>query len=122
MATFIGFLPKDATPVRGRNTTDITDTTVQAILAAPASASQSYYITSISYMNRTEAEIPFVRVQDNAATPLVYDVANLKTPNASTLHLFWPPLRIAAGAALNGMAVTAVGDVEICVNGFLGTP
>jgi len=122
MARFIGFIPQDAVPFFGANTTDITDTTAQTIKAAPTDTAQAYYITSISYLNRTEAEVPFVRIKDTSGTALLLDVANLKTPNGSVQHSFWPPIKVTTGKGITGEASTTVGDVEVVVNGFLGTP
>lgn len=122
MAAFIGFLPKDATPFRAANTTDITDTTAQTIIAAPSDTAQAYYITSVAYMNRTVAEEPFIRLQDTSDTPLRLDNAQLDAPNNDKFHSFWPPIKVATGKGINGVATSAVGDVEIVVNGFLGTP
>lgn len=122
MAKFIGFLPQDATPQRGANTTDITDTTAQTILSAPSDTGQAYYITSISYMNRTTGEEPFIRINDTSDTPLRLDVCTLDAPNNAYQHVFWPPIKVATGKGVTGEASSAVGDVEVVVHGFLGTP
>lgn len=116
-------LPQDATPVFGTNTTDVTDTTAQQILAGSdlGSTSQAYYITEITVTNKTAAESPVIKVQDDEATPVVLDtfvVGGL----ASVHRKYDPPRQATAGADVDAVALSAVGDCLVTVSGYYGTP
>jgi len=115
----ISGLPDDAAPVSGYNATAISDTTAREILAAVAG--KSYYISSLTFTQPTAAETPTVTIQDDTGTPIVHFVTVLQA--AATVRFdFDPPIKIAAGKALNGKAGSADGDTIVVANGWLGTP
>jgi hypothetical protein len=120
---FAGLIPADATPFNSKNATLITSTTAQEIKAA--TALKSIYVTKLQIQNRTITESPIITIQDDAGTPVEHAEVAVSTAagNAGFLELnFWPPLQIAVGQALDGVADGSLGDTVVHASGFVGTP
>lgn len=119
----VGVVPSDATAMSGYNSTLITDTTAREIVAA--SASKSHYIQRMKVTNWTPAETAEILIQDGAGTPVNYAgvITCTAASNAAGVELvFEPPLQVAVGEPINGVAVAAAGDTLVEVSGFTGTP
>lgn len=121
MARYLGGFPADSDPVNAFNSTDISDTTAQTILAG--SAGKAIFITQVTCVNKTAAELPVVLLQDDATpTPASYDHFAPGAGAGEVVHVYNPPLQIATGKGLKGVALTATGDCKLHVKGFIGTP
>jgi hypothetical protein len=118
-----GLIPTDAVPFNSKNATLITTTTAVEIKAA--TALKSIYVTKLQIQNRTITEAAVITIQDDAATPVEHAEVAVSTAagNSGFVELnFWPPLQIAVGQALDGVAGAALGDTVVHASGFVGTP
>ncbi len=111
-------------PVRrtqlGRNTTPISDTTPQQIIAAPG-ANQRIVILLWIARNTTAAERPTITLQTTDAVPVVIDQARPGDPATPIVlagifrNPAFRPIYLPAGVGLNGVADSAVGDTTVFV-------
>jgi len=116
-------LPSDAVPIHGTTAADITDTSVVAIIAAPA-AGKALYISKLIINNKTIAEDPIITVQDGAGTPVVIAKVMPSTAGGNggnAVFDFNPPVKLTTAKALNGKASAATGDVMITAVGWSGS-
>jgi len=117
-------LPSDAVPVSGMTASDITGTTAVAALA-PSASTKALYVTDILVHNKTIAEDPVITIQSNASTPVPILQCLPSTAGAGNGHFsakFDPPVKVATGKSVMGVAASAVGDCRVTVNGYEGTP
>lgn len=89
----------------------VTDTTPVAVIAAPSDSSQSIYIHSITYTNKTVAEDPTLFLKDTAGTPATVDSVTLGDAGPQSVYrAFDPPLKVAAGMGVTLEAAASTGD------------
>lgn len=104
---------------RATNATDVTDTTYQAIKAAPSdTANQFYEIDHMTITNKTSSEAPTIVVADTAASPET--LLTYRFLDAGSVQLsFNPPIRVATGKGISAKALSSVGDVLVTIVGRL---
>ena len=105
------------TPTRGANASDITGTTPVEIIAAPG-AGYKLVITDATIVNKTAAETPLLKLQDDAGTPVVKFQYLMRAGPATDVVKFNPPIELDENVALDGVATTATGDCIITANGY----
>jgi len=116
-------LPANATPVHGFNSTDISSTAVQEIIAAPA-AGLALFISKLIIHNKTPAEEADITIQDDAGSPV--EIANVLVSTAAgnggnMVINFDPPVELTAAKALDGKAGGSLGDTIVNASGWVGT-
>jgi hypothetical protein len=117
-------LPSDAEPTGGFNSVDITSTTEQEIISAPA-ATKKLYISKLIIQNKTVAEEALITIQDDAATPVEIATVLVSTAAGNGGHAvfdFVPPIGLTLGKGLDGVAGGSLGDTIVHASGWVGTP
>lgn len=101
------------------NATDVTDTTYQAIKAAPSDTNfQFYEIDHITVTQKTGSEAPTIVIADTAGTPVFIETVQFLDKGTVVLS-YDPPKRVAVGKGISAKALSAVGDTLVTVTGRL---
>lgn len=118
-------VPSTAIQFAAQNATNVSDGTLQAVVAA-AGASKSYYITQIMAFNLTTTEYTVTEVCDedgnHLATLFPLDPATGLPGGGAHQLSFWPPLKVTANKGISAKSiatVAATGDVKVSVNGYV---
>lgn len=121
-------VPQNAVLVSGCNQAPAaTAATPVAVLAAPAVATQRYYITKAKYVNPTTAEMAAATVINTVTAAILFAILaeNLNVAaDAGKISngemTFDPPLPVAAGNGVSVNPVTTIGDSYLTLDAWLG--
>lgn len=104
---------------RATNATDVTDTTYQAIKAAPSDTTYQFYeIDHVVITQKTASEAPTIVIADTAASPET--LLTWRFLDAGSVQLsFNPPIRVATGKGISAKALSSVGDTVVTIVGRL---
>ena len=117
-------LPPDAEAVWGKTAAEITTNTAVAVLA-PSATNKALFISKVIANNKTIAEDAIITLQDNTGTPIVIARAMVSTAggNGGNWEVnFNPPVQLAVGKSLMGIAPATTGDTHIFAQGWEGSP
>lgn len=117
----MGTIPVGATPFIAENATAIDGTTLRTIAAAPG-AGLALWITKLCISQPTSTEDPTLVIQDDAGTPLEVFRGNLGAGPKYQEFIYEPPVQLGTNKALQGKALSAVGDAVVIAHGFKGAP
>lgn len=123
-------VPSAAQIVSGCNQAPaVTAATPVAVLAAPAVATQRYYITKAKYVNPTTAEHAAATVIETASAVILFAIeaedlnTTIATPPSGPSNgeiEFDPPIVVAAGQGVSVNPVTTLGDSYLTLVGYMG--
>jgi hypothetical protein len=121
-------VPQNAVLVSGTNQAPaVTAATPVVVLAAPAVATQRYYITKAHFVNPTTAEMAAATVINTVTAAILFailaqnlDVATDAGKHASGIMEFNPPIPVAAGNGVSVNPVTTLGDSYLTLDAWLG--